>query len=159
MTAIRHRIIVASVLERGGRFLCVEEMVDGLLKLSQPAGKLEVGETPIQGAVRETREESGYSFLPTHLVGIYEHYCSATQTIYLRLAYTGGVFAPEGPLTQPTDPSIHAVHWLTYEQLDRARARHRNPFVMQCVDDYLLGRWFPLDMVTSFLPARPHETG
>lgn len=84
-----------------------------------------------QGAVRETREESGYTFLPTHLVGIYQYYYSATQTIYLRLAYTGPVFAPEGPLTHPTDPSIHAAHWLTYEQLDRARERHRSPFVMQ----------------------------
>lgn len=150
MTTIRHKIIVASVLKQDGCFLCIEEMVDGALKLSQPAGRLEPGETPMQAAVRETLEESGYSFLPTHLVGIYDYYHSPTGTIFLRLAYTGAVFAPQGPVTHRTDPSIHAVHWLTYEQLDRTRARHRNPFVMQCVHDYLLGKLYPLDVVTHF---------
>ena len=150
MTPINYQVIVASVLEKGGCFLCIEEMVDGSLKLNQPAGRLEVGETPSHGAVREALEESGYSFLPTHLIGIYEYFDVKSRNLYIRLAYTGAVFAPVDILARPADPHIHAVHWLTYEELDHRRERHRSPFVMQCVTDYRAGKSYPLDLVTHF---------
>ena len=35
------RITVAAVAERDGRFLLVEECIDGVLRLNQPAGHLE----------------------------------------------------------------------------------------------------------------------
>ena len=79
-------------------------------------------------------------------------------TLTQRACLRAQAAAPDGSLTQPTDSSIHAVHWLTYEQLDRARERHRSPFVMRCVDDYLLGRAFPLDRVTH-LPTGTHKSG
>jgi len=53
-------ITVASVIERDGRFLMVREMSDGLIVYNQPAGHLEVGETLITAAVRETLEETGW---------------------------------------------------------------------------------------------------
>lgn len=153
MTPINYQVIVASVLEKGGRFLCIEELVDGSLKLNQPGGRLEVGETPAHGAVRETLEESGYSFLPTHLIGIYEYFDVKSRNIFIRLAYTGAVFAPMRVLARPSDSDIHAVHWLTYEELKQLRERHRSPFVMQCVMDYRAGKSYPLDLVTHFSPS------
>ena len=141
------------MLEEDGRFLCIEELVEGKLKLNQPAGRLEVGETPAFGAVRETLEESGYSFSPTHLVGVYEYFHVTTGTIFLRLAYTGTVHALQGTRTRPTDALIRAVHWLTYEELEQTRNRHRSPFVMQCVTDYRAGKFYPLDLVTHFPPS------
>jgi hypothetical protein len=49
-----YQVIVASVLEKDRRFLCIEELVHSKLKLKQPGGQLEVGETPRHGSVRET---------------------------------------------------------------------------------------------------------
>ena len=46
-------VTVAAVLEQGGRFLLVEEETSDGLKLNNPAGHLEPGESPAQGCARE----------------------------------------------------------------------------------------------------------
>ncbi len=154
MKASSYQIIAAAVLEREGRFLCVEERVNGVLKINQPSGRLEIGETPAYAAVRKTIEESGYSFLATHMVGIYEYFDLTTSIMVLRLAYAGVLFSPRPEPARPNDPLIHAVHWLTYEEVESVRERHRSPFVLQCVKDYRAGKSYPLDLVTHF-PASP----
>lgn len=153
LSETHHQVIVASILERDGRFLLIEEPVNGTLKLNQPAGRLEVGETLLQGAIRETREESGYTFIPSHIVGVYDYFHVPTGVLFLRVAYSGAVVAMDG-VTRPSDPHIHAVHWLTYEELAQSRDRHRSPFVMRCVEDHLAGKAYPLDLITHF-PASP----
>ena len=62
---------VASVVEHNGRFLLVEEHTPDGLKLNNPAGHLDPGESPVDGCVRETLEETTYTFTPTALVGVY----------------------------------------------------------------------------------------
>ena len=64
-------VTVAAVVEQGGRFLLVEEMTPEGLKLNNPAGHLDPGETPEQGAARECLEETTCSFTPQWLVGVY----------------------------------------------------------------------------------------
>ena len=39
--------------------------------------------------------------------------------------------------------------WLTREEIVRERARHRSPMLLRCVDDYLAGRRYPLDMLAQ----------
>lgn len=153
-TSSSYQVTVASVLERDGRFLCVEKMVNNVLRLNQPAGRLEVGETPAQGAVRGTIAKSGYSFVPTYVVGIYEYFDVRTSTIFLRLAYTGVPFTSGPRPPRPTDKHIHAVYWLTYGELESTHERHRSPFVLQCVKDFRAGKSFPLTLVSHF-PASP----
>ncbi len=64
-------VTVAAVIEKSGRFLLVEEQtVDGL-RLNQPAGHLEAGETLAQAVSRETLEETAHDFAPSALVGVY----------------------------------------------------------------------------------------
>ncbi len=154
MPAAMYQVIVASVLQREGRYLCVEEPVNGEIKLNQPAGKLEIGEPPAHGAVRETYEETGHSFLPTHIVGIYEYYDIRISTIFLRIAYTGALFSPQGRVSKGSDRQIAAVRWLTYEELQASRERHRSPYVLRCVADLRAGNAFPLNLISHF-PAFP----
>jgi len=142
------QIIVASVLADGDRFLVVEERVAGVLRINQPAGRLEPGEMPSVGAVRETWEESGVRFEPTHLVGIYSWHSLAEQKHFLRLAYTGRI-ADMGQ-GKPNDPNIERVLWLTHVEMAAQPERHRSPFVLACVTDYLRGIRYPLDAVRHF---------
>ena len=62
---------VAAIVERAGRFLLVEEETDEGLRLNQPAGHLERGESLVAACARETLEETAWHFVPTALVGIY----------------------------------------------------------------------------------------
>ena len=56
---------VAAVIERDGRFLFVEEMIDGRKVLNQPAGHLDPGESLAAACAREVLEETAHRFEPT----------------------------------------------------------------------------------------------
>ena len=44
------------------------------------------------------------------------------------------------------EQEIVGVQWLTPEEIRQRRAEHRSPLVQKCVDDFLAGRSFPLDV-------------
>ena len=139
-------VTVAAVIERDGRFLLVEERAGGHLVLNQPAGHLEHGESLLAAVTRETLEETGHHFTPSHVVGFYLWYSEEAETSYLRVAFCGSAQAPAGPATR--DEGIVAVHWLSRAQI-LSRERHlRSPMVVRCLDDYLAGRRYALDCLT-----------
>ena len=51
-------VTVAALIEREGRFLLVEEETTDGLKLNNPAGHLDPGESPMQACAREVLEET-----------------------------------------------------------------------------------------------------
>ena len=55
----------------------------------------------------------------------------------------------EGVDERPLDREIVALHWLSRDELLERRAQHRSPLVQRCVDDYLAGRSFPLEIFSS----------
>lgn len=147
-------VTVAAIVEREGRFLLVEEHTSAGLRLNQPAGHLEPGETLHDAVVRETLEETAYAFAPEALVGVYmTHFGKPGESgaTYLRFTYCGQAAAQ--PEDRALDPDIVRTVWMSAEELRAASERHRTPLVMQCVDDYLAGRRVPLDFV------RTHATG
>ncbi len=64
-------VTVAAIIERDGRYLLVEEHTPEGLRLNNPAGHLDPGESPVDGCRREALEETTHAFEPTGLVGIY----------------------------------------------------------------------------------------
>jgi 8-oxo-dGTP pyrophosphatase MutT (NUDIX family) len=137
---------VAAVIERDGKFLLVEEPVDGRRVLNQPAGHLDPGESLIAACRREVLEETAHRFEPTALVGIYRWHYAPADVTFLRFCFRGRI---EGVEDRALDPQIAALHWLTREQLLARRAEHRSPLVQRCVEDYLAGRRFPLEVFST----------
>ena len=137
-------VTAAAIVERDGRFLLVEEHVDGRLVLNQPAGHLDPGESLPRAAARETFEETGYGFVPSHLVGVY-HWRNETGTTFVRFTFCGTHTAPTGAVR--LDEGIVAVHWLTRAQMLAREHDLRSPMVLRCVDDYLAGARHSLDVV------------
>ena len=146
-------VTVAAVIERAGRFLLIEEESEGELKLNQPAGHLERGETLVQAAAREALEESAHPFTPEFLVGIYHWPNKPRDITYMRFAFGGA--AGEALAGQQLDTGIVRTLWLTRDEVAASQARHRSPYVLACVDDYLAGRRFPLDLVRHFGELQP----
>ena len=138
-------VTVAAVIEREGRFLLVEEETDSGTFLNQPAGHWEAHETIVQGAVRETLEETGYDFTPQSLIGVYCWKNRRKNLVYLRFAFAGQAAAFHEK--HALDDGIIAAHWLTYDEIVLEKARHRSPMVLKCIDDFLAGQRFPLDFL------------
>lgn len=140
-------VTVAAIVVHDGAFLLVEEETRAGVRLNQPAGHLEAGETLMEAAVRETVEETGYRVTPTALVGIYRWQAPDTAETFIRFAFAGEVVAhdPERVL----DEGILRALWLPYEVLVARHAMHRSPLVLRCVDDYRAGLRRPLDLVTE----------
>jgi 8-oxo-dGTP pyrophosphatase MutT (NUDIX family) len=137
-------VTVAAVIERGGRFLFVEERIDGRLVLNQPAGHLDPGESLVAACRREVLEETAHDFEPRSLVGVYRWHYAAKDVTFLRFSFAGeaGAFYKDRKL----DQEIVALHWLTRDELAARKSDHRSPLVQKCVDDYLAGMRFPLDI-------------
>ncbi len=139
-------VVVAAVVERQGRFLIVEERIDGETRYNQPAGHLDPDETLVDAAIRECREESGYEFRPQRLIGVYQ-WTSASGESFVRFAFGGSV---EGPHPDHVaEPDIVAVHWLSRAELAERRAQLRSPMVELCVDAARCGEGVPLSVLNA----------
>ena len=148
----RPRVTVASVVEREGRFLVVEELTDaGVEVINQPAGHVEHGETLLEAVVRETFEETAWHFTPEYLIGVYLWAHPSGSSSYLRVCFGGRLGGHQAD--SPLDEGILRTHWLTRDELQAQNSRLRSPLVLGVIDDYLAGERYPLAVLKSFLPT------
>lgn len=139
-------VVVAAMVERDGKFLLVEEETSEGLRLNQPAGHWERGETLMDAVRREALEETAHYVEPLALLGCYTTFYERRDITYLRFAYVCDVNGFDAERT--LDTGIVRAVWLTPDELAVHPTPHRSPLVMRCVQDYLAGRRFPLDFVS-----------
>ena len=152
-------VTVAAVIEREfdgiRKFLLVEENTRDGLKLNNPAGHLDPGESPVQGCIRETLEETAFHFKPGALVGVYlsrfervqpEHDAPLDVT-YLRFTFCGEL--GEQVAGQALDEGIVRIVWLSADEIRASAPKHRSPLLLTSLEDYLSGRRFPLDVIRT----------
>ena len=160
---IRHfkpSVTVAAVIAKDfdgiQKFLLVEEETRDGLKLNNPAGHLDPGESLLQACVRETLEETAFHFTPTAVVGVYMSRFQRASTsepggvediTYLRFAYCGELGAHVAG--QVLDEGIVRTVWLTANEIRGCVARHRSPLLLKCMEDYLVGQRFSMALVTT----------
>ena len=142
-------VTVAAIIERDGRYLLVEEHTPEGLRLNNPAGHLDPGESPEQGVAREALEETAFTFTPTALVGVYlsrfQRASTGEDITYLRLAYCGELGAFDAG--RALDTGIVRTLWMTPDEVRASAGRHRSPLVLRCIEDHLAGQRFPLATV------------
>lgn len=144
---------MAAIIEQNGKFLLVEEHTAEGLRLNNPAGHLDPGESPADGCAREALEETTHSFQPTALVGVYlsrferpaRGEAPAQDITYVRFAFCGTVGPAQTHLT--LDTGIVRTLWMTPDEVRASADRHRSPLVVRCMEDYLAGRRYALDLV------------
>ena len=148
--------VIAKYFDGVQKFLLVEEETRDGLKLNNPAGHLDPGESLADGCARETLEETAYHFTPTAIVGAYMSRFQRASAdapggqediTYLRFVFCGELGAHvEG---QALDVGIVRAVWLTANEIRACADKHRSPLLLTCMEDYLAGKKFSLDLVTT----------
>jgi 8-oxo-dGTP pyrophosphatase MutT (NUDIX family) len=117
------------------------------MTLNQPAGHLESSESLIDAVIRETQEETAYSFKPESLVGIYRWIHEKSGETYMRFCFTGSLISHDP--NQDLDEDIHQALWLNYNEFILRKAEIRSPLVMDCFNDYRAGHRYPLTLLKN----------
>ena len=145
--------IAEQVMDGTRRFLLIEEHTPEGLRLNNPAGHLDPGESPLQAVQRECLEETACAFVPQSLLGVYlarfvrpaQAGAAAEDVTYLRFAYSGTVGEPDP--SRPLDTGIVRRLWLTMDEVRASAHRHRSTLVLRCIEDHAAGVHHPLDAV------------
>lgn len=125
---------VACVVYSQGKFLLVEEMINGLVKFNQPAGHLEANESLIEACAREVVEETGLTLMPQAIVGIYQ-FSASDELAFVR--YTFCITLDQPIEAIPLDSAISRTHWFSREQISQLGDKLRSPLVLKSIDDFI----------------------
>lgn len=141
--------VVGAIIERDGKFLLVQEAKPHIKgKWSLPAGWLEVGEDPLDGVRREVKEETGYDFAPTHVLGLYSlHKIEQEQAAHgLKIFFVGTISdAAKSSLSD----DVSAVRWFSSEEIAAmGETVLRSVDLKKMIRDYLEGVRYPLELIT-----------
>lgn len=140
----RLHLTVAAVVERHGRYLVVEELAGGREVINQPAGHVEPGESLRDAVVRETREETAFTFEPVAISGVYlwEHPQKGER--FLRVVFCG--HCSDHDPQQALDDGILRALWLSRQDLEERGEQLRSPMVLRAIDDFRNGSRYPVNM-------------
>ncbi len=99
ITYVNPRLVATTlpITDKGELVLIRRAIPPGVGTWAQPGGFLEADETVIQGAVRETLEETGLRVEPTGIVGVYPQPRASVVIVVYSAAIVGGemVVTPE----------------------------------------------------------------
>jgi 8-oxo-dGTP pyrophosphatase MutT (NUDIX family) len=143
-------VTVACVVADGGRYLMVEEEVNGRLAYNQPAGHLDDGESLASAAVRETLEETGWTVELDALIGVHQWRSTEHGDSVLRFSFAARPVRHDP--ARPLDVGIRRALWLTRADIAALGDRLRSPLVLRSIDAWLAGQRLPLSALGSLLP-------
>jgi 8-oxo-dGTP pyrophosphatase MutT (NUDIX family) len=147
----RPHVTVACVVTNRDRYLMVEEEVNGCVAYNQPAGHLDDFESLQQAAVRETREETGWTVALTHLIGVHQWRSAEHGDVIVRFSFAARPLSHDPQ--QPLDVGVRRALWLTRGEIAALGERLRSPMVLMSIDEWLAGQRLPLSVVTSLMPV------
>ncbi|HSX61004.1 MAG TPA: NUDIX hydrolase [Tahibacter sp.] len=147
----RPRVTVATIVPSDGRYLLVEEDIRGRLLLNQPAGHLEPGESLVDAARRETREETGWDVEPDCLVSIHQWVNPELDRHFLRFTFAARALRHDP--RQPLDAGIRAAVWMSRSEIADATPRLRSPLILASIDAWLGGTRLPLSSLHYLAPG------
>lgn len=129
---------VAAIIKRDGRYLIIEEHTADGVKLNQPSGHIESGETPEQAVIRETMEEACVLIRPIRLIScqmLRGHSVDPNLLPLFRRSNFEAEIIEEKEFLDHS-PEIIRRLWLTKSELEERSDQLRSPAVLSAIEDY-----------------------
>lgn len=139
-------VTVACVVHAKGKFLVVEETINGKALWNQPAGHLEADETLVQAAERELWEETGIRATPQHFIRLHQ-WIAPDRTPFLRFLFA--IELNDLCPTQPHDSDIDRCLWVSAEEILQAK-NLRSALVAESIRCYQQNERYPLLLIGAF---------
>lgn len=127
--SITRKIVAAAVLCRDaqGRVLLVFDTFKGAWTF--PGGLVDAGESPLEGAVREAREEGGVDVEAGELLGVFAH----DMPERVHLVYAARPLADVSDPTPLHDHEISEVRWMDLDQAHEVLDAHMQRKLDACL--------------------------
>lgn len=141
--------VVGALIEQGDKFLLVKENLgkeEDSGKWSHPAGWIDVGEDPIEAVKREVKEETGYDFEPTYVLGVYSLVRNDLDPVRhaLKIIFTGKIRGEQAGLAS----DVSEVKWFDGHEIEQMDADTlRDIDIKKMVDDYIEIERHPLGLL------------
>lgn len=145
--------IAGAIIEKDGKILLVQEtkkVAKGLW--NHPAGWIDVGENPLNAVSREVKEETGYDFSPTHILGVYSLYEKKLKEKFnitphaIKIIFIGNI---SKNTTGEIADDVSKAEWFTPEEIYQMDINIlRNLDIKKMVKDYFSGKRYPLELLT-----------
>ena len=121
-------IVAGVVLCKKDKYLLVQEKKEIARDLwNLPAGKVEIGYTIEQTAIKEVQEETGYEVRLIRKIGIFQE----NEKVPARHAFLGEIVG--GEITFPED-EILDVQWFTYDEIRDMKEKLRSEWVLGAIE-------------------------
>jgi len=140
--SVQVKVAVSTIIQKNNPsdptrplYLMVEEMTEDGLRINQPSGHLESGETPEEGAIREVLEETKHNVYINSLIGVYMFTRASNGASFLRICFHGTVSSVDDSV--PEDEDKTKPIWMTYAEIMDREAEHRNPMVRECLENFI----------------------
>jgi phosphatase NudJ len=117
---------VAAVIKSAGQFLMIEEKTREGVRLNQPAGHLDPGESLIAAVAREALEETAYHVDPRALIGVYmsRYLFQETNTDVKYMRFTFACSVTGNAQNRDLDLGIIRALWMSPDEIRAVRSVH-----------------------------------
>jgi len=122
-------VVAGVIIKQDSKFLLVQEKKEKVYgKWNLPAGKVDLGDTIEQTAIKEAKEESGYDVELVNMVGI----CQEKATDAVKHVYEAKIIG--GDLAFPEDEILDAK-WFSFDEISEMeeKSKLRDPYVLESI--------------------------
>lgn len=153
-------VVISAVIERDGAYLLVKENVKTKKSYGMwnvPGGWMELEEDLVSAVSREVLEETGLSFTPRALLGVYSGVRKDLQETEGELPH-GIHFVFKGEVDgneAVQDDEIGELRWFTLEEVRALTDEQLYSVAMkkQMIEDHAAGREYPLELIRHLVTS------